>query len=106
MGQMARLEGKRALVTGAASGLGRATAIRLAREGARVAALDIQVQKLEETASEIQTAGGEVLPITTDVSSEPQVEAAVDQAVAAWGGLDAVVGVAGIELYAEGDTAV
>lgn len=105
-GHPGRLEGKRALVTGAASGIGRATALRVAREGARVALLDRQVDRLEQVADEIAAAGGTTLALPTDVSREDQVRSAVDRAVGAWGGLDVVVGVAGIELYAEGDTEV
>jgi NAD(P)-dependent dehydrogenase (short-subunit alcohol dehydrogenase family) len=101
-----RLAGKRALVTGAASGIGRATALRFADDGARVALLDVQADKLEGVASEIAGQGGDALAIPTDVSSEDQVRAAVDRALEAFGGLDSVVGVAGIELYAEGDTGV
>jgi NAD(P)-dependent dehydrogenase (short-subunit alcohol dehydrogenase family) len=100
------LKGKRALITGAASGIGRATAIRFATDGALVAMLDRQREKLETVADEIRGAGGEVLAIPTDVSKEADVADAVDEAVAAWGGLDAIIGVAGIELYAEGDTNV
>jgi 3-oxoacyl-[acyl-carrier protein] reductase len=105
-GHPGHLDGKRALVTGAASGIGRATAIRFAREGANVALLDRQLDKLEQVAAEISGAGGTALALPTDVSREDQVEAAVGRATGAWGGLDIVVGVAGIELYAEGDTGV
>jgi len=101
-----RLTGKRAFITGAASGIGRATAIRFAREGARVALADRQRDKLEAVAGEIASTGGEAIVVPTDVSKEADVEAGVKTAVDAFGGLDAVVGVAGIELYAEGDTKV
>jgi NAD(P)-dependent dehydrogenase (short-subunit alcohol dehydrogenase family) len=101
-----RLSDKRAFITGAASGIGRATAIRFAHEGARVALIDRQRDKLDAVAAEISSAGGQAVAIPTDVSDEAQVAAAVDRAVAAFGGLDAVIGVAGIELYAEGDTKV
>lgn len=100
------LVGKRTLVTGAASGIGRATAIRFASEGARVALLDLNGRQLEQVAAEISRSAGECLAIPTDVSSEAEMAAAVDRIVAVWGGLDAVIGVAGIELYAEGDTNV
>ena len=90
--------GKRTLITGAASGIGRAVAIRFAAEGARVALLDRNRGNLEAVAGEIKASEGESLAIPTDVSVEADVAAAVDQVVAAWGGLDAVIGVAGIEL--------
>lgn len=100
-----RLVGKRAFITGAASGIGRATAIRFVQEGARVALADRQRERLDELAAEIVSAGGEAIAVATDVSLEDQVEAAVAVAVETFGGLDAVIGVAGIELY-EDDTKV
>ncbi len=101
-----RLIGKRAVITGAASGIGRAVAIRFAQEGARVGLIDRQREKLDQVAAEIKAAGGESIALPADVSSEDQVAAAFGRAVDAWGGLDAVMGVAGIELYVEGDTKV
>jgi NAD(P)-dependent dehydrogenase (short-subunit alcohol dehydrogenase family) len=100
------LAGKRAFITGAASGIGRATALRFAREGARVALADRQREKLDAVAQEIDSNGGQAVAIPTDISVEDQVEAAVSQAVETFGGLDAVIGVAGIELYTQGDTRV
>jgi NAD(P)-dependent dehydrogenase (short-subunit alcohol dehydrogenase family) len=70
------VEGKRVLVTGAGRGIGRATALRLARHGARVASLDIE---------------GDGLTLRADVSDERQLEAAFAEATAAFGGLDVVV---------------
>lgn len=101
-----RLAGKRSLITGAASGIGQATAVRFAQEGAHVAMLDTQAALLDEVAARIGGAGGTALPIPTDVTDEDQVRAAVAAAISEWGGLDVIVGVAGIELYAEGDTKV
>lgn len=101
-----RLANKRAFITGGASGIGRATAMRFAQEGARVALVDRQHERLDAVAAEIRAAGGEALALPADVSVETDVSAAVDRCVAAWGGLDAIIGVAGIELYAEGDTNV
>ena len=100
------LQGKRVLITGAGTGIGRSAAIRLASEGARVALVGRRREKLEEVAKEVREGGGEALVLPTDVSSEPEVEAAVAATESAWGGLDAVIGVAGVELYAEGDTDV
>jgi NAD(P)-dependent dehydrogenase (short-subunit alcohol dehydrogenase family) len=101
-----RLAGKRAFITGAASGIGRAVAIRFAQEGARVALSDRQRERLDQVAADIRSSGGEAIALPTDVSIEDQVAAAIDRTVDTWGGLDAVIGVAGIELYAEGDTRV
>lgn len=106
MGDDGRLKGKRALITGAASGIGRATAIRFAREGARVALLDRQREMLDRVGAAIGASGGDALTFETDVTHEAEVAAAVDAVVAAWGGLDAVLGIAGIELYGKGDTFV
>ena len=92
-----RLQGKVALVTGAAQGLGRALCERLAREGARVALADIADEPARQAAAEISAAQGtETLPLHMDVTDLAQVEAAVEQAVARWGRLDIVVANAGI----------
>jgi NAD(P)-dependent dehydrogenase (short-subunit alcohol dehydrogenase family) len=84
------------LVTGAASGMGRATALLLAREGTAVAVVDRAGDAAEEVAREITAAGGTALAATADVGEENEVEAAVVGAVDAFGGLDGVVTSAGI----------
>jgi NAD(P)-dependent dehydrogenase (short-subunit alcohol dehydrogenase family) len=101
-----RLAGKRAFITGAASGIGRATATRFVKEGAMVALADRHGDNLDLIVAEITSSGGEALALRTDVSVESQVAASVARAVETFGGLDIVIGVAGIELYAEGDTKV
>jgi NAD(P)-dependent dehydrogenase (short-subunit alcohol dehydrogenase family) len=101
-----RLLGKRALVTGASSGIGRATALRFVQEGARVGLVARRAAELHELAAQIRREGGEALALPADVSQEDEVADAVTQIVDAWGGLDIVVGVAGIELYERGDTRV
>lgn len=90
---MGRFEGKVALVTGAGSGLGRATATRLAAEGARVACLDIDVDAAKATASAI---GEAALPMACNVTDENSVDDAVAEAVAELGRLQVVCNVAGI----------
>lgn len=92
-----RVEGKRAIVTGAGTGIGRATAILFAREGAKVGLIGRREEKLREVAERIATAGGTSLVLPCDVGSEEQVAAAFGRVEAEWGGLDATVGVAGIE---------
>ncbi len=88
--------GKVALVTGGASGIGRATALLLAREGARVLVGDVDEAGGRGTAAAIASAGGEARFTRLDVSSEPEVEAAVASAVSGWGRLDCAVNCAGI----------
>ena len=90
---MQRLEGKRAIVTGAANGIGRAIALRLASEGARVAIADVNEEDAQEVAAEID---GETLVHKTDVTRGGDVEALVGRAVSEWGGLDVMVNNAGV----------
>ncbi len=83
-----QFEGKVAVVTGGNSGLGRATAVRFAQEGAKVVVAARRVQQGEETVEEIRGAGGEAIFVRTDVSKAAEVESLVDQAVEAYDRLD------------------
>lgn len=95
---MARLvEGKIALVTGGGSGIGRATALVFAREGAKVVVADIVVPGGEETVQLIKQAGGEALFVKADVAQAAEVEALVRKAVDTYGRLDCAHNNAGIE---------
>ena len=97
MGVAVRLEGRAALVTGSASGIGRAVALRFAREGARVALLDkADAAVLEAVAGEIRRAGGRAVGLVVDVSDAEAVDAAVARAAQAIGPLDIAVNAAGI----------
>ncbi len=100
-----RLQGKRAVISGAAMGMGRAAAVRFAAEGAWVGLLDNDEETAREVAAEIEAAGGEALVVPGDVSKEDEVAAAVEKAVDARGGLDVVVANAGIELAGQDDRA-
>ncbi len=90
---MERLEGKRAIVTGAANGIGRAIALRLASEGARVVLADVDEEAAGGVADEID---GETLIHKTDVTRNGDVEALVGRTVSEWGGLDVMVNNAGV----------
>jgi NAD(P)-dependent dehydrogenase (short-subunit alcohol dehydrogenase family) len=100
-----RLEGKRTIITGAGMGMGRATALRFAREGAKVGLIDVNEAAINEVAGVIAREGGEALALVADVTAEEQVAAAVGRAVGAWGGLDVVVANAAVQLMGQ-DTRV
>lgn len=93
-----KLDSKSALVTGAASGIGKEIAFACAREGARVAIADLKLEAAEATAEQIRAAGGQALGIAMDVTNEQQVDAGVAAVVAAWGGVDILVSNAGIQI--------
>lgn len=93
---MRGIQGKVAVVTGGSSGIGRATALTLAREGAKVVVADIDAECGELVANEIRQMGGEARFVKTDVSSAADVEALINTAVEAYGGLDFAVNNAGI----------
>jgi len=90
-----KLEGKRAIITGAASGIGKATAIRLSADGAVVVISDINVEKLSHVEALIKARGGRVFSIAADVSNRDQVQAMVDLANKQMGGVDILVNNAG-----------
>jgi NAD(P)-dependent dehydrogenase (short-subunit alcohol dehydrogenase family) len=93
---MGRLEGKVAIVTGAASGIGRASAILFAREGARLVVVDQNADGLSETASAIAESGGSAQALVADSSREEDVKAFVARALDTFGALDVVYANAGI----------
>jgi NAD(P)-dependent dehydrogenase (short-subunit alcohol dehydrogenase family) len=95
------LKGRSALVTGATQGIGRATALTLAREGARVALVARGLEGLERCAGEIEAAGGEALPLQADVTRLSDLEKAVRTVKERWGGLDILVNNAGTSMRGE-----
>jgi NAD(P)-dependent dehydrogenase (short-subunit alcohol dehydrogenase family) len=97
---MGKLEGRSAVVTGGASGIGRACAVRLAREGARVAIADIRDAEAAETVELVRAAGGEALAVHCDIGDEEEVALLAARAVQAFGRIDVLVANAGISTRA------
>jgi len=91
-----RLEGKTAIVTGSGSGFGEGIALTLAREGAAVIVNDVNTDGGNRVASEITDGGGRAIFVDADVTSADDVQAMVDQAVEAFGGLDILINNAGV----------
>jgi NAD(P)-dependent dehydrogenase (short-subunit alcohol dehydrogenase family) len=94
---MGRLEGKVALITGAASGIGRESAILFAAEGAKVVVADYAMTQGEETLEKIKNAGGTAIFVKADVSKSSDIEAMIDATVKAFGRLDILFNNAGIQ---------
>lgn len=93
---MFSLTGKVALVTGASSGIGRASALALARQGAKTALAARRVEKLESLVGEIKTLGGEAIAIPTDVLKQEDILQAIAKTVATFGRLDVLLNNAGV----------
>jgi NAD(P)-dependent dehydrogenase (short-subunit alcohol dehydrogenase family) len=91
-----RFDGKVALITGAGSGIGKAAALLLAREGAKVAVLADTPDEIKQVAEEIKRNGGEAIPIVADISHAEQIRKATYEPVDKWGRLDIVFANAGI----------
>jgi 3-hydroxybutyrate dehydrogenase len=95
---MASLDGKVALITGAASGLGKAIAELYAKNGAAVAIADINQQAADAAAAEIKATGGKAIGIAMDVTNEDAVNAGTDKTVEAFGSLDVLISNAGVQI--------
>ena len=91
-----RLQDRVAIVTGAAQGIGLGVARALAREGARVAACDLNSSALESLMSQVRSSGGQALALAMDVRRKDQIQRAVDQVLDTWGKIDLLVNNAGI----------
>jgi len=92
------LQGKVALVTGAASGIGEQCARKLAAQGAAVVIADLNLANAQKVAGDIEASGGKALAVSMDVTSEEAVEAGIAQAVSKLGGIDVLVSNAGIQI--------
>jgi NAD(P)-dependent dehydrogenase (short-subunit alcohol dehydrogenase family) len=95
---MGALDGRVALITGAGGGLGRASGLIFAREGARVVVVDIRRDTGEETVELVKKAGGDAVFVEADVSSSPDVQRMVGTAVDTYGGLDCALNNVGIDV--------
>nr|WP_295773689.1 3-hydroxybutyrate dehydrogenase [Rhodoferax sp.] len=93
-----KLQDKVCIVTGAASGIGKEIALTYGREGAKVVIADLNKDAAQETADEIIKAGGAAMAVAMDVTSEDQVNAAVAEVVATYGGVNVLVSNAGIQI--------
>jgi NAD(P)-dependent dehydrogenase (short-subunit alcohol dehydrogenase family) len=93
------LEGKVALITGGGGGIGRATALAFAREGARVAVSDFAADTARDTVALINDGGGQAITLTGDVTRADEVKTMIDDTVAAYGGVDCAFNNAGIAPY-------
>src|SRR3954466_9690707 len=99
------LDGKVALVAGGGGGIGRATALAMVREGARVAVADFDAAAARDTVAQINKAGGQAIMLTGDVSSREAVRAMVQDALSPYGRLDCAfnnAGIAGFQVEAAG----
>ena len=93
-----RLKDKVAVITGAASGIGKEIAMTFAREGAKIVIADLNQKAADATAKELDPAGRRALGVAMDVANEDQVNAGIDKAIATFGSLDVLVSNAGIQI--------
>jgi 3-oxoacyl-[acyl-carrier protein] reductase len=91
-----RLTGKVSIITGAGQGIGRATALKFAKEGAKVAVCDINLDAVQQTVELVECAGGEAVGYQIDVTDKESIRAMVDGVMAKWGRIDTLVNNAGI----------
>ncbi|MDR6854800.1 3-hydroxybutyrate dehydrogenase [Variovorax guangxiensis] len=93
-----QLKDKVAFITGSASGIGKEIALLFAQEGAKIVIADLNKQAADATAAELKEGGAQAIGVGVDVTSEEQVDAAVEQAAKAFGGIDILISNAGIQI--------
>ncbi|MBT2302873.1 3-hydroxybutyrate dehydrogenase [Variovorax paradoxus] len=93
-----QLKDKVAFITGSASGIGKEIAILFAQEGAKIVIADLNKQAADATAAELKESGAQAIGVGVDVTSEEQVDAAVEEAAQAFGGIDILISNAGIQI--------
>lgn len=93
-----QLKDKVAFITGSASGIGKEIAILFAQEGAKIVIADLNKQAADATAAELEASGAQAIGVGVDVTSEEQVDAAVEEAAKAFGGIDILISNAGIQI--------
>jgi len=93
-----QLKDKVALITGAASGIGKEIALEYAKEGAKVVIADLALDAAKATADEINKSGGKAMAVAMNVTDEAQVDKGIADAVAAFGGIDVLISNAGIQI--------
>jgi 3-hydroxybutyrate dehydrogenase len=93
-----QLQDKVAFITGSASGIGKEIALLFAQEGAKVVIADLNKQAADATAAELKAGGAQAIGVAVDVTSEEQVDAAVEEAAKAFGGIDILISNAGIQI--------
>ena len=91
-----RLTGKVSIITGAGQGIGRATALKFAKEGAKVAVCDINLESVQQTVELVESAGGEAVGFRVDVTDKGSIATMVEGVMAKWGRVDTLVNNAGI----------
>jgi NAD(P)-dependent dehydrogenase (short-subunit alcohol dehydrogenase family) len=104
LAERAVLHGKVAIITGAATGIGRASAVLFARAGAHVALADVRAPELAQAVAEVRAAGGEATPVEADLARPDDCAAVVDAAMRAFGRLDVVLNNAGVGTMVVGGT--
>ncbi len=92
------LKNKVAVITGAASGIGKEIAFEYARQGAKIVVADINVEDARKTANEIADSGGAAISVSMGATNEGQVEDAIATTVAAYGGVDVLISNAGVQV--------